>query len=435
MVVAACTRPGLTARLPLGKAVVLAAIWVAATVLAGALGMVLAESVAERRPSGPPARTLLAAAPAWILMAPLLLCWLRGSAWAIALGAWAAAAMAVCVRGMTGADKTDPVELWEPEEPGPHFADLPAPDSRRPEALAIAVCVEGAAVLANRGAIFTATALMAAGSFLFVWKGLRSLGAKPSEGMARPAERAASATLAAMLILIPLLMARFARVEGGGIEATAQAAARPRADAEKVDPNDAYQGIILFTVKDKEKDLPPVPLERDLLRTGKAQPLVIRFDGAYWYFQAPKRGPGMHPHFAHGDPVAVSIYSTGWVPLAMQAHQTLAQPADLRSCGAMRVTVRNGDNRQGSIDMGVLLTDTTVTGKPSLYLGTKPIVSTEPGHFAFKPRPVTEELTFAIPAYGGLKKFDDITVLFFPDEERLTLGARIGIDQFELMPK
>jgi hypothetical protein len=76
-----------------------------------------------------------------------------------------------------------------------------------------------------------------------------------------------------------------------------------------------------------------------------------------------------------------------------------------------------------------------VTGKPSLYLGTKPIVSTEPGHFAFKPRPVTEELTFAIPAYGGLKKFDDITVLFFPDEERLTLGARIGIDQFELMPK
>ena len=159
---------------------------------------------------------------------------------------------------------------------------------------------------------------------------------------------------------------------------------RPGPDAAKGDPADPYRGIVLFTVKDKSKELPPVPIERDLLRTGMKKPLVIRFDGSYWYFQAPEQGPGMHPHLAHGDPVAANIYSTGWVPLAMQAHQTLTQPVDLRSVGAMQVTVRNGDNRRGQVDMGVLLTDSSAPGKPSMYLGTEPIVSTEPDQFAFK---------------------------------------------------
>ena len=188
-------------------------------------------------------------------------------------------------------------------------------------------------------------------------------------------------------------------------------------------------------MKEKEKELPPVPLERDPLRTGKAKPLVIPFDGAYWYFQAPQRDPGLHPHLAHGDPVAVNIYSTGWVPLAMQAHQTLERPVELASCGALRVTVRNGDNRRGSVDLGVLLTDSTLPGKPTVYLGMKPIVSTEEGHFTLKVNPVDEDVQFAIPAHAGMRKFDEITVYFFPAEQRSTLGARVGIERFELMPR
>ncbi len=85
--------------------------------------------------------------------------------------------------------------------------------------------------------------------------------------------------------------------------------------------------------------------------------MVIPFDGSYWYFQAPQHGPGLHPHLAHGDPVAMNIYSTGWVPLAMQAHQTLAQPIPLHGGEGFELTVRNGDNRPGRIDVGVLLTD------------------------------------------------------------------------------
>ena len=176
-------------------------------------------------------------------------------------------------------------------------------------------------------------------------------------------------------------------------------------------------------------------MERDLLRTGTKKPLVIRFDGSYWYYQVAQHGPGLHPHMAHGDPVAVSIYSTGWVPLAMEGHQTLTRPVDLHSVGAMQVTVRNGDNRRGRIDMGVLLTDSTTPGKPSMYLGTEPMVTTEADHFALKVRPVSEEVRFAIPERREIRKFDEITVLFFPDAARSTLGARVGIEEFELEPK
>jgi hypothetical protein len=256
--------------------------------------------------------------------------------------------------------------------------------------------------------------------------------------MARPAGRAVVATALAMLILIPLLL-RFGRGHGGMVE-TAQAASRSRADADrengnKGDANDAYRGIVLFTVTNKEKELPPLPLRRDLLRAGVARRLIIPFDGAYWYFQAPRMGPGLHPHLAHGDPVAASIFSTGWIPLAMQAHQTLAQPVELGCCGEMQVTVRNGDNRRGRIDVGVLLTDSTVAGRPTMDLGIKPIVSTEAENFSIKVNPVHEDLTFAVPARRGIRKFDEITVFFFPDGERSTLGARVGIEQFELMPR
>jgi hypothetical protein len=435
MVVAVWMQPPPMAKLPFGKAMLAAAAWTTVTVMAGTLGLGFAESLMEKRPVWPAARDLLAAAAAWVLIPPVLLFWMHGSAWALGMGACAAAAMAVCVRGMIPAERVGGLPAWEMEEAPGLFAGLPPPDSGWPQAFAIAVCVEAAIVLANRDEVFWATVLMAVGAFLLVWKLFSSLNARPRGGTGRPALRAATAAVLAMLIVVPLLLARFGRTMGAGVEATAEAASRPRTDAEKADPNDAYQGIILFTVKDKETELPPVPLERDVLRAGRAKPLVIRFDGSYWYFQAPRRGPGMHPHLAHGDPVAASIYSTGWVPLAMQAHQTLTQPIALGSCGAMEVTLRNGDNRPGRIDMGVVLTDSTVAGKPSMYLGTEPIVSTEGEHFSFKGNPVEEELRFAIPARGGVRKFDEITVFFFPGTERLTLGARVGIEQFELMPR
>lgn len=320
--------------------------------------MALAESIAERRPAWPKARHLLAGVAAWALIPPMLLCWIHGLRAALIVGALVGAAMAVCLRGLAPPRTNGEAD----SEPG-LFALLPPSDSGWGQSFAIAVCVELALVLANRGAIFLATVLAAAGAFLLAWKRYASLLAVPRGGVERPAGRAAMATVLALLILIPMLLVRF--VPPNAVETTAEAAAQPHPEAEG-ESNDSYRGILLFTVKEKAKELPPVPLDRSLLPAERMKRMVIPFDGAYWYFQAPRGGIGMHPHIAQGDPVAQSIYSTGWIPLSMQAHQTLVQPVDLRSCTAIAVTVKNGDNRPGRVDMGVVLTDTAVTVNPLL---------------------------------------------------------------------
>jgi hypothetical protein len=124
----------------------------------------------------------------------------------------------------------------------------------------------------------------------------------------------------------------------------------------------------------------------------------------------------------------------------MQAHQTLPQPIPVHGGESFELTLRNGDNREGRIDVGVLLTDSRGPGildsdKPTLMLGVKPMQSSEPPDFAYKASPVEEDLTFAIPQNPAMRRFDTITVLFFPSSVRDTLSARVGIRQFALLPR
>jgi hypothetical protein len=238
-------------------------------------------------------------------------------------------------------------------------------------------------------------------------------------------------------VVVALLLMRPAQETEGrvGERPNRSAQAQERKVGSAVD--DAYRGIVLFTVTEKKKELPPLPVQRSLLRADTSRPTVIPFDGSYWYFQAPQHGPGLHPHLAHGDPVAMNIYSTGWVPLAMQAHQTLAQAIPVHGGEGFELTVRNGDNRPGRIDVGVLLTDSRSgeLDKPTLVLGVKPLLSSEAAAYESRSSPVEEDLTFTIPEHAAVRKFDTITVLFLPSAARETMGARVGIRQFELLPR
>ena len=408
------------------------ALWVLATAMAGTCAMGTARFFL--RPEGPRAFLVdaLEAGAAWLLLPPLWLLAARESPWTLAFAAGVAGVLAVCLRGMMPAE---PIEV-EPTRAGPLFAELPAPDSGRGQAFAVAVCLECATVLALRRQVLPASLLAALGSFVFVWKRLTALMRARRQTMTQPALRSAVAAVLALLVVVPLLLVGLARLGPVSAEgdAVAQAAARQRNAGDRDSARDAYRGIILLTVPKKDLEL-TTPLARNPLQSGRRKPLLIPFDGAYWYFQAPHQDPGLRPHVARGDPVKVSIHSKGWIPLAMQAHQTLARPVDLRGCEAMQVTLRNGDNRPGQIEMGVLLTDSTSPGKPSLFLGTHPILSTQPSHFAFKAEPVEEDLTFAIPNHAALRQFDQITVFFFPATERMTLGARVGINQFAMEPR
>lgn len=425
-------RPALDWRLPWWKLLTVASLWVLGAAFTGTAAMAVAGFFLRRRSRHLLMMNALEAAAAWLLLPPFFLLAERDSGWALLFVAGVAGAMATCLRGMIPAvPAMDAAEAGE----GPLFAELPAPDSGRAQAFAIAVCFECAVIFASRRQLMPAILLVSVAAFLFVWKRLTMLLRARGQTIARPAARSVAAAVLALLIVLPPLLLKIAQLgpAGPGGSAAVQAAEARKGTQQRDTAHDAYRGVILFTVHKKELLIPPV--ERNLLAAGERKPLIIPFDGAYWYFQAPREGPGTHAHVAQGDPVAVSIYSKGWIPLVMQAHQTLARPVDLRCCGSMQITVRNGDNRPGQIDIGVMLTDSLAPGKPSVFLGAQPIVSTEDNHFSFKPMPVDDELTFAIPLHAKIQKFDQITVVFFPAAERATLAARVGIKQFELGPR
>ena len=138
---------------------------------------------------------------------------------------------------------------------------------------------------------------------------------------------------------------------------------------------------------------------------------------------------------AHGNPLTLDIRSSDFVPLVMEAHQDLGAAIPLACCREIQVTLENNDNTPGAIALGVLLTDSTSLGKPTLYLGQQPVLSAEPSHFSFKSSPALEVIRFPIPNHPRIQAFDEITVIVYPDSERARTGAKIAINQFELLPR
>ena len=166
-----------------------------------------------------------------------------------------------------------------------------------------------------------------------------------------------------------------------------------------------------------------------------AKPLIIRFDGPYWYFQPPSTHPGPRPHEAQGDPLAVNIAANNFIPLNTEAVQTLGAPIRIARCRELQIAIENRDNLRGPIALGVVLTDSLAAGKPSISLGEQTVVSSEANQFLVKLSPVEEVLRYAIPSRAAIRKFDRITVLYLPGAEHWQTGAKIAIKQFELIPR
>ena len=196
-----------------------------------------------------------------------------------------------------------------------------------------------------------------------------------------------------------------------------------------------YESIILWPVPEKKQIVPPLPAESSFLAPGTTKPLVIRFDAPYWYFQPPANRPGPRAYQAHGAPLAANIQANNFIPLIMEAHQNLGSSIRIDRCREVKVSILNRDNRRGALNLAVLLTDTASPAKSTLYLGQQPVVSSQPGQFKIKSSPATEVLRFPIPASAKIRKFDEITVMFLPDDANFEIGPKIAIQDFELLPR
>jgi hypothetical protein len=384
----------------------------------------------------------LTCAAAWVWLPAFVLLAGGGSPFAALVAAIGAAVLAAGLRP----DLTEQVGSLpsQPEEHDLFAATLRTP-AREFSGYVIAACVYAGLYAIYDRDIFAACTLLAVSAFLFTWNVKIAPARTLSDHVAqnRAALRLVRTALPAVLLTLWALLNGVAHHAGGGEGDKALARGESNTTTAKTDRArnradlgfdfDGYESIILWPALPKKEILAPVaPPPRDVRLT---QPRVIRFTGSYWYFQPPSTRPGPHAHFAHGSPLAVDIHSTTFIPLTMEAHQTLAYPERIACCAAIQVAIENRDNRAGALSLAMVVTDRTARGRPSLYLGQQPIVSSEPDHFTVKSSSVNETLRFPVPAYSQLRRFDEITLVVISDPMRIDMGARIAIEKFELEPR
>jgi hypothetical protein len=196
-----------------------------------------------------------------------------------------------------------------------------------------------------------------------------------------------------------------------------------------------YTGIIL-TVPAKPHSLikPPSSFAQNDFSVPLSKPVVIPFDGVYWYFKAPDTRPQPNARMQQGDPIKATVSSTDHLELKMEAHQALSPSISGDCCHAIRVELLNGDDRTGAIQIEVLLSNTSAKSRSAISLGSIPIPSSELHHIPLDRAPVPESLRFRIPAAARGRRFDEITVVLKPGSERNLGNSKIAVQDFVLIP-
>jgi hypothetical protein len=331
-----------------------------------------------------------------------------------------------------------------PAYPRELFTDTLQTHRRELHGYILAFCLYAAAYELTNSWVLDAGCLLALSAFLFAWK--LTIAPHPSfpnsQANAVAFRRLAIAVPAAILVTAiallfgvahrNLVQAQAAQSRDDGHSQAGNTDRPTRSQSAAGSTLSGYESIILWPIPEKKQIRPPLPEPTTLLAPGTTKPLVIRFDGPYFYFQPPGKRPASDAHQAHGTPIDLNIRANNFIPLVMEAHQSLGTPIPLARCREIQVTILNGDNHPGTVNLGVLLTDTSTPGKSQVYLGQQPVQSTQPAEFRAKTEPSPETLRFSVPTQAKIRKFDQITVLFFPDSAYYTLGPKLAIQQFQL---
>ena len=417
--------------------------YVAATALAGVGGARFYWSRAPHLPASSAPISFkhfaLASAGGWVWIPPALLLSTQNSPAAAILAGVGATILAGGLRRSIPA-----APGWQPEETEMFAATLRTPPVES-SGYVISICIYLAALGFAVGQNVNAGAPLAVAAFLWTWESTRVPKADEDSRMRNRVAMKRLAGVGATAVLITAFALMF------GVQLRNQKAAAAAANSAAATQHQAthgaknlasgaiaYKSIILWPIPPKRQPL-TAPQSGELLAPGSNRPVIIRFDGPYWYFQSPNKRPGPKAHQAHGDPLTLSIESNDAIPLVIEAHQNLGVAIPLSRCREIQVAVESEDSRVASIMLAVLLNDSSVPGKPELYLGQQPVIGSDADYAAASSsmsiRPVREVLHFAIPSHARIRSFDRIIVMFLTDPGHALVGPRIHIDQFALLPR
>jgi hypothetical protein len=198
-------------------------------------------------------------------------------------------------------------------------------------------------------------------------------------------------------------------------------------------------GVILRPkVTDHVTIVPPPPMRRVFdakpsLRT--TNPVSIPFYGAYWIFKTSDKTLPPGAIDARGDPDSIVFKTTDFSPISMEARQNFGSPIQLSCCGAIELVISNADRRPGTVRVELILTNTTLPGQPGQSLGVLPVNSTLHWFPGDDRPPVTEVLSFRLPAQPAIQSFDEATIRFEMQSPRERWSAKIAVKKFRLIPR
>lgn len=313
-------------------------------------------------------------------------------------------------------------------------------------AAATSLALQGAAAAFALGRPLAAGWLLAAGTVLPVWMYTMRLRPLRLEEDAMSSVRGLARPTLTVLLLLAIALMPYLR-SGGGTLASIRALLRanasttasmtpPKVRATGRAPDGTYRGVILVLPPKPHHELQPPPppaASVEVSRFGR-KPVMIPFDGAYWYFKQPDAGPKADAPVVRGDPRKKSIRSTDLRPLSMEAHQRLVLPVRMDCCRLLRLAIENADNEPGAISVEILLRDRASKEGITRSLGTAVIASSVDQHVSSTRPPVDEVLSFRFPQRASGEEFDEITVVIKPAKERARTGARVAVQTFELVP-
>jgi hypothetical protein len=202
---------------------------------------------------------------------------------------------------------------------------------------------------------------------------------------------------------------------------------------------DSYRGMILRPrLKDKAILVPPSPSRRVFEANPnerKVEPVSIPFYGAYWFFRAYDQSLPANAIESRGDPASLSIQTTDYTPLSMEAHQNFGSLIEVSCCQAIQVVITNGDRRPNTVSAELILINTRLPGHPRQSLGSLPVNSTLRWYPGDNRPPVSEVLNFRIPAQSAIQSFDEAFIRFELHSPRRIWSAKMAIDRFRLIPR
>lgn len=302
---------------------------------------------------------------------------------------------------------------------------------------AVAICLYSAVLMLSRRWLFLACAFLALAAFVFAWK------RTPAAHSLQYRVKLSALDLRQFRSAIPAFVVTIlAMLAGAGHDLHLWGMGLGHGsstDLPKLQHPPATNGlgghvsIILLTPPREQRILAPLPTAPLLAGTRLNKPLVIQFDGEYWYFQPPDSGPGPGAYIAHESPLVADVHSVLQIPLLMQAHQRLGSPMPLTCCHSIEVELENRDQSPGTLDLSMSLSNSTAPGKPVL-LGLQHLQSSEGSLWQTHSMPAHETLRFSIPAHGDIRQFDQIDMLIIPGPTRMRSGAKIAVRTIRLLP-